>query len=73
MLVDLARLPVYVVTSGPVMLANLGTLVAILVGVVVGTLFGAPILRRLPERTFRRLLAVALIALGIALVAGLGS
>jgi uncharacterized membrane protein YfcA len=42
------------------------------VGVVVGTLFGAPILRRLPEAMFRRLLAVVQIVLGMGLTVGLG-
>jgi uncharacterized membrane protein YfcA len=43
------------------------------VGGIVGTLLGGPVLRRLPERTFRRLLAVVLVALGVALVLGIGA
>jgi hypothetical protein len=71
-LVDLARLPVYLVTSGAALVANWPTMAALTAGVVVGTLFGAPILRRLPEPMFRRLLATALIILGVGLVVGLG-
>jgi uncharacterized membrane protein YfcA len=40
------------------------------VGVVVGTYFGAPILRRLPDLLFRRLVAVVLIAVGGLLLLG---
>ena len=42
------------------------------VGVLAGTVVGAPILRRLPERRFRQLLAVLLIGLGVLLIAGIG-
>ena len=72
MLVDLARVPVYLATSGDVLAANGRTVVVLTVGVVAGTLFGAPVLRRLPDATFRRVLAIALIVLGAALVAGWG-
>lgn len=71
-LVDLARLPIYILTSGREMIDSWPTIVAVTAGVVAGTIFGAPILRRLPEGVFRRLLAIILIALGVALVAGLG-
>jgi uncharacterized membrane protein YfcA len=39
---------------------------------MLGTLFGGPVLRRLPERVFRRVLALVLVALGALLVAGYG-
>jgi uncharacterized membrane protein YfcA len=38
-------------------------------GVLVGTFIGTPILRGVPERWFRRSLAVLLVLLGVALVA----
>ena len=34
-------------------------------GVVIGTAFGARVLGRIPERTFRRIVAVLLLLLGI--------
>jgi hypothetical protein len=71
-LVDAARLPVYLATSGAQMLERWPTIVLLTAGVVIGTLIGAPLLRRLPEPVFRRALALLLIGLGIALVAGLG-
>lgn len=70
MLVDAARVPIYLVTSGTEIGANLRLVAILSVGVVVGTFFGAPILRRLPERTFRRLVAVVLIGVGVLLLAG---
>jgi uncharacterized membrane protein YfcA len=47
-------------------------IVAITSGVLIGTILGAPILRRIPEPVFRPGLAVLLIILGLALIAGLG-
>jgi uncharacterized membrane protein YfcA len=72
MLVDAARLPVYVVTQGPAMLERWPTVLLLTAGVVAGTLAGGPLLRRLPDASFRRALAVLLVALGLALVLGLG-
>jgi uncharacterized membrane protein YfcA len=73
MLVDAARLPVYLATGGGEMLERWPTILLLTGGVVAGTLIGAPILRRLPEPVFRRGLSVLLIGLGMALVAGLGA
>jgi uncharacterized membrane protein YfcA len=72
MLVDAARLPVYLATGGGEMLERWPTILLLTGGVVAGTLIGAPLLRRLPEPIFRRGLAVLLIGLGMALVAGIG-
>lgn len=71
-LVDGTRLPIYLATAGPTILASLSTIVAMTVGTLVGTVVGAPVLRRLPPPLFRRLLAILLVLLGIALIAGLG-
>ena len=73
MLVDLARVPVYLATSGQDIAANARFVLILSAGAVLGTLFGAPILRRLPEPTFRRVLALVLVALGLALVLGYGA
>lgn len=71
-LVDAARLPVYLVTEGAAMLERWPTVLLLTAGVVAGTLAGAPLLRRLPEAIFRRSLALLLVALGLALILGLG-
>ena len=70
MLVDIARVPIYLLTSGDEIAASLRVILILSVGVVLGTFFGAPILRRLPERTFRRLVALVLIVVGVLLLAG---
>jgi uncharacterized membrane protein YfcA len=73
MLVDVARVPIYLATNGADISANVRMLAILTVGGIVGTLLGGPILRRLPEQLFRRVLAVVLVALGVALVIGIGA
>lgn len=70
LLVDAARVPVYLVTAGPDIARAWPTIGLLTVAVVVGTFVGAPILRRLPEAVFRRLLAILLIVLGAGLILG---
>jgi uncharacterized membrane protein YfcA len=72
LLVDAARVPVYLVTDGPAIAAMLPTAAVMTVGAVIGTVLGTPVLRRLPETWFRRMLAALLVVLGVALVAGIG-
>ena len=72
LLVDVARMPIYLATDGPAIGAMLPTAAVMTVGAVVGTVLGTPVLRRLPEAWFRRLLAALLVALGIVLIAGIG-
>ena len=69
MLVDAARLPVYLATSGTEMLERWPSVVMLTMGVVAGAYLGAPLLRRAPEPVFRRGLAVLLIGLGAWLIA----
>jgi uncharacterized protein len=70
LLVDAARVPVYLVASGGELLDMWPLIGALTVAVIIGTIVGAPILRRIPEPLFRRLLALLLILLGIGLIAG---
>jgi hypothetical protein len=72
LLVDFARIPIYAATSGGEIASRLPTVIALTAGAVIGTILGAPILRRLPELVFRRLLALLLIALGAMLIVGIG-
>jgi hypothetical protein len=70
LVVDGARLPVYLVTERAG-LVSLWPLIAIAsVGVVVGTLTGMRLLRHVPERLFRPVVAVLLLALGLWMLAG---
>ena len=66
--VDGARLPVYLVTSGPEMWAHREEVAIASAGVVPGTIAGARVLRRIPEHAFRKILAVLLAVLGVALL-----
>ena len=66
--VDGARLPVYLFTQWRDIVEVWPLLVAATAGVVVGTALGARVLERIPQRTFRRLIAVLLFALGIFMI-----
>lgn len=62
--VDAARMPVYLATQGRD-IVQIWPLVLIAVGgVIAGTLLGRRALARLPERTFRRAIAILLVVLG---------
>ena len=70
--VDLARLPVYLATQGAE-IAGAWPLLAIATGgVVIGTALGISLLGRLPQRAFRRVVAVLLLALGVYMIAAGG-
>jgi uncharacterized protein len=72
LIVDGARLPVYLATTGHELLALWPTIVVATIGVVCGTVFGHRLLVRIPEERFRPTVAVLLAMLGLAmLVVGL--
>jgi uncharacterized protein len=63
--VDGARLPVYLATQWREFVAIWPLILAATVGVVIGTAFGTGILGRVPQRIFRRVIAVLLMVLGV--------
>lgn len=64
LIVDSARVPVYLATEGDE-LARVWPLIAIAVlGVLIGTVAGSRLLPRVPDRVFRRVVAVLLLLLG---------
>lgn len=68
LVVDLARMPVYFATQAGE-IASIWPLVALAAaGALVGTLLGEKVLRRIPERVFRGVVAVVLLALGVFMV-----
>jgi uncharacterized membrane protein YfcA len=72
LIVDGARLPVYLATTGDELLALWRTIAFATIGVVCGTLFGHRVLMRIPEQKFRPTVAVLLAILGaVMLIVGL--
>src|SRR5206468_2475585 len=64
LLVDGARMPVYLVTEADD-LVRIGPLIALsILAVIAGTLIGSRALRHVPERAFRSIVAVLLLVLG---------
>lgn len=69
LLVDAARIPIYLASSGSIVGDHVRLWTAIAAGVTIGTFIGVPILGRLPERVYRRLVGGLLLALGLSLFA----
>jgi uncharacterized protein len=69
--VDAVRMPVYIIAGWQKMLDAWPVIVCAIAGVVLGTLSGVRVLRRIPEKAFRRTIAVILLAIGAALPAGI--
>ena len=69
LMVDAARVPVYPWFMGDDLVRLAGMIALATAGVLAGTLFGNRVLGRIPERSFRRTVAVVLAVLGSAMVA----
>jgi len=65
LLVDAGRAPVYLGTQGSSILQHWPQVIISIVGVTVGTLIGARLLRRIPETIFRRIVGLLVLAIGI--------
>ena len=65
LIVDGARMPVYLAIETKAMLAHWPVLIITIAGVLLGTFWGVRLLRRIEERTFRRLLYSLILALGV--------
>ncbi len=65
LIVDGARMPVYFAVEAKQMFASWPMMLCAIAGVVVGTLWGVRLLRRLPETIFRRGIAILVIVLGV--------
>ncbi|MGE5837404.1 MAG: sulfite exporter TauE/SafE family protein [Acidobacteriota bacterium] len=64
LIVDGARMPVYLVTEGDELRRLFLPIAVAIAGVIVGTVFGSRVLSRIPEHRFRLVVAVILAALG---------
>lgn len=66
LVVDLVRVPVYLVSEGRALLGFGPLLAAATVGGIAGTFVGMTVLRRIPERIFRPVVSALILALGLA-------
>jgi uncharacterized protein len=66
--VDGARMPVYLWSEGAALWASRETIAIATAGVVTGTIAGARLLRGIPEPLFRKIVAIVLLVLGVALL-----
>jgi uncharacterized membrane protein YfcA len=64
LLVDAARMPVYLASAGPEMVSVSSLIALSTVGVLVGTFIGTTVLRRIPEDRFHRLVGLLIFGLG---------
>jgi uncharacterized membrane protein YfcA len=69
LIVDLARMPVYFAAYWQEILEHWQWIAVMTAGVIVGTILGMKILRRIPENRFMTVVSVLLIALGVWLIA----
>jgi uncharacterized membrane protein YfcA len=67
-LVDAVRMPVYFITEHERMFSAWPVIVDGIVGVVLGTLIGERLLRKIPEKAFRRTVSAILVAIGVSLL-----
>lgn len=70
LVVDLARIPVYLADGGDQVVEHWPLVALMVVAVLVGTLVGTPVLRRLPELAFRRVVFGLVTLLGLAFLVG---
>jgi uncharacterized membrane protein YfcA len=64
LVIDGARLPVYLATQGGDIHDAWSTIVFASAGVLAGTFAGVPVLRRIPETAYRRTVGILLLSLG---------
>ncbi|HEX9006494.1 MAG TPA: sulfite exporter TauE/SafE family protein, partial [Bacteroidota bacterium] len=70
LLVDGARMPVYLATEGREILSVWPLVALAAAGTIAGTFLGGRVLRWIPEPVFRRIVAFIILALGVAVLAG---
>jgi uncharacterized membrane protein YfcA len=65
LLVDFFRMPIYTATQWRDVLSVWPILLISTLGIIVGTLIGQPVLRRIPPKTFQAIVSAIILALGI--------
>jgi uncharacterized protein len=66
--VDAVRMPIYFATASGRILGAWPVIISTTIGVVIGTLAGEPVLRRIPGKLFRRVVSGILLGIGIVLL-----
>lgn len=66
--VDVARMPIYFVVEWQRIVSAWTVLLVAIAGVLIGTLAGERVLRRIPKKLFRRVVSAILIAIGALLL-----
>ncbi len=69
LLVDAARVPFYLASSGVAIADATPIWIVVSVGVTIGTLIGVPLLSRIPAPRYRQMVGGLLLTLGVSLVA----
>lgn len=72
LIVDGARMPVYLMTQGTEIARLWPVVTTATIGALVGTLVGARVLRRIPDAVYRRLISGLVLALGVYMLARTG-
>jgi uncharacterized membrane protein YfcA len=72
-IVDCARLPVYLATQGEDIAGLWPFLLTATAGTIAGTVVGERVLRRVPEKLYRKVVAALLLALGVFMLLRAGS
>ena len=70
LMIDLARVPVYLVTDTAALARLWPTMAIATIGVVIGTIFGERLLARVPEQRFRMVVGILLLLLGVSFLIG---
>jgi uncharacterized protein len=69
-LIDMARVPIYLMVDAAALARMWPALVLATAGVIIGTVFGEGLLARVPEQRFRMVIGVLLLMLGISFLIG---
>jgi len=68
LIVDAARMPIYLGIEHAAIVQATRVWVVASIGAILGTVIGVPLLRRIPEATYRRLVGALLVVLGLGLL-----
>lgn len=73
LLVDAARVPIYLYSAGDVIVREAAIAIVAAIGVTIGTFLGVPVLGRVRATTYRRMVGLLLVLLGAGLLAQLSA